>query len=109
MLCPEHSGFMKTETIDTLATAGSRTTGGGAVVGFLGWLASSQAIGLFGIGIALLGALVSWYYKREANRRQTDEHALRQQERQIRIDIMRASGVIPPTSDTDLGRLEFDE
>ncbi|WP_040328065.1 holin [Acidovorax delafieldii] len=100
---------MKTETIDTLATAGSRTTGGGAVVGFLGWLASSQAIGLFGIGIALLGALVSWYYKREANRRQTDEHALRQQERQIRIDIMRASGVIPPTSDTDLGRLEFDE
>lgn len=47
---------MKTETIDTLATAGSRTTGGGAVVGFLGWLASSQAIGLFGVGIAPLTA-----------------------------------------------------
>lgn len=47
---------MKTETIDTLATAGSRTTGGGAVVGFLGWLASSQAIGLFGVGTATLTA-----------------------------------------------------
>ncbi|MBT9513255.1 MAG: holin [Acidovorax sp.] len=99
---------MKTETIDTLATAGSRTTGGGAVVGFLGWLASSQAIGLFGVGIALLGALVSWYYKREANRRLAAEHALRQQERQIRIDIMRSTGRVLP-GNTDLGELGADE
>lgn len=100
---------MKTETIDALATAGGRTSGGGAVVGFLGWLASSQAIGLFGVCIALLGALVSWYYKREANRRLSAEHALRQQERQIRIDIMRASGVLLPGSDTDLSELGADE
>ena len=99
---------MKTETLDTLATAGSRTTGGGAVVGFLGWLASSQAIGLFGIGIALLGAMVSWYYKREANRRLAAEHALRQQERQIRIDIMRNTGRVVP-GNTDLGELGADE
>ncbi len=99
---------MRTETIDALATAGSRTTGGGAVVGFLGWLASSQAIGLLGICIALLGALVNWYYKREANRRFAAEHALRQQERQIRIDMMRATGR-PVLHDTDLGALEADE
>lgn len=99
---------MKTETLDTLATAGSRTTGGGAVVGFLGWLASSQAIGLLGICIALLGALVNWYYKREANRRFAAEHALRQQERQIRIDIMRSTGR-PVRHDTDLGELGADE
>ena len=99
---------MKTETIDALATAGSRTTGGGAVVGFLGWLASSQAIGLLGICIALLGALVNWFYKREANRRHAAEHALRQQERQIRIDLMRATGR-PVRHDTDLGALEADE
>lgn len=99
---------MKSETIDTLATAGSRTTGGGAVLGFLGWLASSQAIGLFGVCIALLGALVSWYYKREANRRLVAEHALRQQERQIRIDIMRKTGRVIP-GDTDLGELGVDE
>lgn len=99
---------MKTETIDALATAGSRTTGGGAVVGFLGWLASSQAVGLLGIGIALLGALVNWYYKREANRRFAAEHALRQQERRIRIDMMRATGR-PLLHDTDLGAPEADE
>ena len=99
---------MKTETLDTLATAGSRTTGGGAVVGFLGWLASSQAIGLLGICIALLGALVNWYYKREANRRFAAEHALRQQERQIRIDIMRSTGRLV-RHDTDLGELGAEE
>ena len=89
---------MKTETIDTLATAGSRTTGGGAVVGFLGWIASSQAIGLLGIGIALLGALVNWYYKREANRRHADEHQLRMARLRRGMD-----------SDTDLGTLGADE
>lgn len=99
---------MKTETIDALATAGGRTSGGGAVVGFLGWLASSQAIGLFGVCIALLGALVSWYYKREANRRLAAEHALRQQERQMRIDIMRNTGRVLP-GNTDLGELGADE
>jgi len=71
-------------------------------------LASSQAIGLLGICIALLGALVNWYYKREANRRFAAEHALRQQERQIRIDMMRATGR-PVLHDTDLGALEADE
>jgi hypothetical protein len=99
---------MKTETLDMLSTAGSRTSGGGAVVGFMGWLASSQAIGLFGVCIALLGALVSWYYKREANRRLAAEHHLRQQERQIRIDIMRRTGVAVP-GNTDLGELGADE
>ena len=99
---------MKTETLDTLANVGNRTTGGGAVVGFMGWLASSQAIGLLGIGIALLGALVNWYYKREANRRFAAEHALRQQERQIRIDIMRSTGRAV-RHDTDLGELGADE
>lgn len=89
---------MKTETIDAIATVGSRTTGGGAVVGFLGWLASSQAIGLFGVCIALLGALVNWYYKREANRRNAEAHQLR---------MMRLRQGM--SSDTDLGRLEADE
>lgn len=89
---------MKTETIDAIATAGSRTTGGGAIVGFLGWLASSQAIGLLGIGIALLGALVNWHYKREANRRHVAEHQLRMARLRRGMD-----------SDTDLGTLGVDE
>ncbi|WP_312305584.1 holin [Pulveribacter sp.] len=101
---------MRTETIDALATAGSRTTGGGAVVGFLGWLASSQAIGLLGICIALLGALVNWYYKREANRRFAAEAEHKRQERELRMELMRNSGrPVFPRQDTDWGGLEADE
>lgn len=100
---------MKTETIDTLATAGSRTTGGGAVVGFLGWLASSQAIGLFGVCIALLGALVNWYYKREANRRHAAEAEDKRKERALRMELMRATGVPVFPKDTDLGEPGADE
>lgn len=100
---------MKTETINTIATAGSRTTGGGAVVGFFGWLASSQAIGLLGICIALLGALVNWYYKREASRRHAAEAEDKRKERALRMELMRSTGRPICPSDTDLGALEADE
>jgi hypothetical protein len=107
---------MKTETIDTLSTVGSRTTGGGAVVGFLGFLASSQAIGLFGVAIALLGALVSWYYKHKADKRQAmdemrreAEHQRREAERDLRMQLMRTSGIPIFHSDTDMGDMGADE
>ena len=99
---------MKTETIEMLAGAGNKTTGGGALVGFLGWLASSNAIGAIGLAVAVIGMLVNWYYKREANRRLGAEHLLRQQERQMRMDLMRATGQPHTACDTptDLGALE---
>ena len=59
---------MRTETIESIATVGNRTTEGGAAVGFLGWLLSSQAIGLIGLLVAALGLFVTWYYRREADR-----------------------------------------
>ncbi|MCX7508121.1 MULTISPECIES: holin [Delftia] len=103
---------MKTETLDTLATAGSRTTGGGAVVGFLGWLASSQAIGLLGICIALLGTLVNWYYRREADRRSEAKARDEAAERALRMELMRKTGIPfrpaceePEQSTTDMGAL----
>lgn len=84
---------MKTETLDMIATTGSRTTGGGAVVGVFGWLASSQAIGLLGICIALLGALVNWYYKREANRRAEASRREEAAESALRMELMRKTGI----------------
>lgn len=103
---------MKTETIDTLAMAGSRTTSGGAVVGVFGWLASSQAIGLLGICIALLGALVNWYYKREANRRAEAKAHNDAAESALRMELMRKTGMPcspaqgqPDPAATDMGAL----
>ncbi|MDR0280160.1 MULTISPECIES: holin [Delftia] len=103
---------MKTETLDMIATTGSRTTGGGAVVGLFGALASSQAIGLLGIAVALLGALVNWYYRREANRRSEAKARDEAAERALRMELMRKTGVpFRPareeldTSPTDMGAL----
>ena len=68
---------MNNEAINHLATLGDRTAGAGAGMGVFGWLLSSQFIGLAGLVVALIGVLISWHYKREANRRHIEEHALR--------------------------------
>ena len=89
---------MNDETINHLATLGDRTAGAGAGLGVLGWLLSSQFIGLAGLVVALIGVLISWHYKREANRRHVAEHALR-------MERLRHGRRV----DTDLGELGVDE
>jgi hypothetical protein len=80
---------MKNETIEQLAAVGDRARDAGAGLGFFGWLLSSQFIGLAGLAVALVGALIGWHYKREANRRHVEEHKLRVAEHELRMDLMR--------------------
>lgn len=89
---------MNDEAINHLATLGDRTAGAGAGLGMFGWLLSSQFIGLAGLVVALIGVLISWHYKREANRRHVAEHALR-------MERLRHGRQV----DTDLGELGVDE
>lgn len=89
---------MNNEAINHLATLGDRTAGAGAGMGVFGWLLSSQFIGLAGLVVALVGVLISWHYKREANRRHIAEHALRMER------LRRGQRV-----DTDLSELGVDE
>ena len=89
---------MNDEAVNHLATLGDRTAGAGAGLGVFGWLLSSQFIGLAGLVVALIGALISWYYKHEANRRHVAEHALRMER------LRRGQRV-----DTDLSELGVDE
>lgn len=50
--------------IEQVATAvADKVTIGGASTGFLGWLLDNNVLGLIGVGIALAGFLVNWYYK----------------------------------------------
>lgn len=101
---------MKLETIETLASAGNKTTLAGAAVGGIGAFVASNFIGIAGIFVALLGVLVNRHYRQKADRRQAAEHELRQRERHLRIELMRATGQpVWPTHDTDLGALEADE
>jgi hypothetical protein len=89
---------MKSETIDRLGTAGTNTiTAGASLTGF-GWLTSNEFFGLVGALVAVMGLAITWYYKREANRRHAREH-------ELRMELLRR-GRRP---DTDLGELGADE
>ncbi len=99
---------MKIETIEAIATAGSRTTVGGATIGAIGAFISSNMVGVGGLFIALLGVIVNVHFRRKADKRMQVEHDLRMKERMLRIDLMRATGrpLLTPEGDTDLGKLE---
>ncbi|MFT4041507.1 MAG: holin [Thermomicrobiales bacterium] len=100
---------MKTETIEALGAASSKITAAGAVTSFWGWLTSSATLGLLGVLVALCGTLVSSYYRRKADQRHEAEAEQKRRERDLRMELMRATGRPIFTHDTDLGALEADE
>lgn len=59
-----------------LAATG-KVTVAGAGTGFIGWLFSSQAVGLLGVGIAFCGALMQFYFLRKRDKREVAEHEAR--------------------------------
>lgn len=60
---------MKAETIDTLGGIGTKTMlAGGGISAFGAW-AASNALGIFGVVVALLGLLVNYHFKRQAGKR----------------------------------------
>jgi hypothetical protein len=63
-----------------------------------GWLASNEFLGLVGALVAVGGLVVTWYYKREANKRLIEEHKWRVVRLRRGLD-----------SDTDLGELGAEE
>ena len=98
---------MKTETIELLAGAGSKTSIAGAAVGGIGAFLASNFIGIAGVVVALLGVLINMHYRRKADKRHAADAALKTQERMLRMEIMRNTGIVLPT--TDLGELGADE
>lgn len=68
---------MKNETIDTLGGAGSKAIVAGTSMTSWGWITSNEFFGLVGAMVAIAGLVLTWYYKRESNRRQALEHELR--------------------------------
>lgn len=89
---------MKTETIEQVGGAANKVTLAGAGLSGWGWLASNEFLGLVGALVAIGGLVVTWYYKREANKRHAAEHQLRMARLRRGMD-----------SDTDLGTLGADE
>jgi len=89
---------MKTETIEQVGGAANKVTLAGAGISGWGWLASNEFLGLVGALVAVGGLVVTWYYKREANKRHAAEHQLRMARLRRGMD-----------GDTDLGTLGADE
>ena len=111
---------MKSETVDAIdvamAAAGTKATYAGATVSGLGWFLSNEFFGLAGILIGLAGLLITAYFKHKADKRHAmeekrreAEHLRRQDERDLRMQLMRTSGVPVFHRDTDLGELGADE
>ena len=111
---------MKKEAADaidaTMAAIGTKATYTGAGVSGLGWFLSNEFFGLAGVIIGTVGLLITWFYKREANKRQAAddrrreaEHHRREVERDIRMQLMRTSGVPVFHRDTDLDALGDDD
>ena len=111
---------MKSETVDaidvTMAAVGTKATYTGVGVSGLGWFLSNEFFGLAGILIGLAGIVITAFYKHKADkrhaleeRRRHEEHQRRQDERALRMQLMRTSGVPIFHHDTDLGELGVDE
>lgn len=100
---------MKTETLEAIGAAGNKATIIGGSVAVAGKMSAADLAAYVGAAVAVIGLLITWYYKREANKRQAREFERRENERQMRMDVMRATGVPVFHEDTDLGRLEVDE
>ena len=99
---------MKPETLDSIGTAGMKVSVLGAGTAGAGLWTASEVAAIVGALVAIAGLIITWYYKRKANLRLELEHLLRQQERQMRMDLMRATDQPRTACDTpsDLGALE---
>lgn len=103
---------MKTETIEAIGAAGNKATILGGSVALAGKLSAADLAAYVGAAVAVIGLLITWFYKREANkrhaadaRRREAEHQRREAERDMRMQLMRTSGVPVFHQDTDLGEL----
>lgn len=98
---------MKLETLESMASSGSKATVAGAGLTGYGWIVSNEFFGLMGVVIALAGLAMNIYYKHKADARIEREALQRMRERQMRMDLMQATRQpITPPADSDFANLE---
>lgn len=86
---------MKTETLEAIGAAGNKATVIGGSVAVAGKLSAADIAAYIGAAVAIIGLLITWFYKREANKRQAAddrrreaEHQRREEERAMRMQLM---------------------
>lgn len=99
--------LMRTEMLDKAGQiAAKATVGAGAVSAVWGWLTVERIFSALGVLIGVGGLLITWYYKRRADRRSQSATALHEEFMRARIELLR-SGAAPGALrvDTDFGLL----
>lgn len=66
----------------TAAAVASKATYTGGAAGLAGFLTQTDWLGLLGVGIALTGLIISFYFSYQRNQREKEEHEIRM--RQLR-------------------------
>jgi hypothetical protein len=100
---------MKTETLETIGAAGNKLTITGGALAVAGKWTATDIAAYVGAAVAIIGLLITWYYKREANKRTARYYAMKERESELRIEMMRSTGRPVFQQDTDLGQLVADE
>ena len=99
---------MKTETLDSIGAAGTKVSIVGAGTAGAGLLSASELAAIVGALVAIAGFVITWHYKREAARLRREEYAGKERERELRMQLMRQTGM-PVSCDTGMGDLDRDE
>lgn len=107
---------MKTETLEAIGAVGSKATILGGSVAVAGKFSAADLAAYVGAAVAVIGLIITWFYKREANkrhaaddRRREAEHHRREVESDLRMQLMRTSSVPVFHRDTDLDELGDDD
>ena len=94
---------MKTQTMDTAATAAFKTSGAaGVLTPLIGFLTHDMTLALFGLVFTALTFVIGWYYKSKANARAEAIAQQKAQEHELRMEMMRNQRgrvLIDPVSD----------
>lgn len=64
----------------TVAAIANKVTYTGGATAFVGGLTANELAAIGGLIVAVVGLVVQWYYKRKADRREAEFHAVRLRE-----------------------------
>lgn len=97
---------MKTQVMDRISEmSGKATVGVGAVSAAWGWFRAEHLFSALGVLVGLLGAGITWYYKRKADARHEQRAALERELLQVRIEQLRQGASAQALRvDTDWGK-----
>ncbi|MFV0602021.1 MAG: holin [Brachymonas sp.] len=94
--------IQKAENADlVIAAAGSKTAYTGLFINIMGWLMTTEAMGLLGLLLTAVGVATNYYFRRRLDAREAASEARaaaeaqgKDRERELRMELMRKSGHI---------------